>query len=229
MSEDRALINEGLLAVIRAKDSTLYVRVIEEMKYYNLLISFGWSHEQILTAAELGYKTDSHTIPPSRPFFTNFVMYSKYGCGPGWLEGWLRHHYRRLRGAKLEMTLEEFVALWRELVKQPYYVEGRRLWPSEAMTLYMRARLGGIKHEEAQRLLLIYAGEHWAYVQLRSRLSAATVQRIVSASIYSDRPGMLRPKDVMQALKYGASVDEVVESASEGNTGELAQHMRTAR
>jgi len=201
------------------------LRVERLAEEYKQLQSLRWSHKEIMLAAKTGYNWRSHITRPRRLKF-----FSKCGYGPHYLWEWLEHHYRRTKAASLGVSFDDFLSCWQQFEVREIYRGGstQLLSTLNQLNVYMRARRTDLPHDEARSLACYRLYDVGDYLALRGRgITSATTRRILQAAPnwFDYRRGV---KPVINALRYGATVDEIIERMHDNSLDIFAVQLRAS-
>lgn len=241
MESKQTLSSETLLAILQAHDPTVRRRLDHYSEHYSTLMEFGWSHDDILTAFQTGYPYWLHTqtwVSSRKPHHRLLNCWHwRHGHGSDLLYEWLEQRYRRMHAREAGFSFDEFVGVWRQLATDTLL---RQKYPrSEPLCqLYVRAIGAGIKAHEVHYILTAWFPHnfmHWSgagyrevYIELRKKLSRQLTESIMFAHLNSadSNRGPLVPKNVLKALKYGATQEQLFKSVADGSVLRLAVKLR---
>lgn len=219
------LVNSDFLKVVKAWDSSVASGIDRLMKWYPLLLSFGWSRTEIEMALEMGYSVENHVV------HSRCRWSWKYGQNAEHFHWWIEHSYRQLKAEEIGLSLKDFIALWRGFVtKEPmtqWHGQYRRLDARETLAYYLRARRRGLGDYEIRYTLLHKLDRFESYLKLRKKFDEEFVARLLDASWEDYR--RLEEKYVVEAFRLGASREEVLRSVNKGRLHELALTLRRAQ
>lgn len=218
---------ESFLQIIHAWDESAANHIRKLIEWYPPLLGFGWTHTEVEMALELGYNFENHVVDSKCRWAW------KYGRNAGPFYRWVKHAYRQLKAEELGMSLEEFIALWRGFVTRGPRIRywddcGRRINARATLAYYLRARRRGLEDQEIRRALFLFREPEYfnLYVKLRKKFDNRFVLDLLSASRQND--GQLDEKYVVEAIRLGASHDEVLQSVRTNSLHKLATSLRQA-
>jgi len=218
------LVDPTFLCFLEAGHSAAATTVRRQADLFAELIGYGWTVEELITAAKTGYNYAAHSSTGRSVVGGNWKAYGNAGA----FKDWLRHHYRQMRANETNVSLDEFVALWCKLYDESFFSGGNKYDRSyEALRVYIKALRAELSAKEAMNLArdVFYSSrvDCDLYIALRrKKISRELATRIVTESTV----GAEDLKSIVEAHRRGATDDEILNASADRRVHALALRYR---
>ncbi|MBL8158871.1 hypothetical protein JNJ66_00225 [Candidatus Saccharibacteria bacterium] len=223
MYDTTPFINRDFLTFLEANDGLGPRNVRELAGTYAELLTYGWTSDELLLAAQTGYNYSTHRLPEEG--VPVHLWHFNAGGGPENFRAWLQHHYERCKAGEAGIAIEAFTEHWAVLSVPLFAGElgsGRSLGRIRA---YIRARRAGLEHDECLWLAQWNAMRHREYLQLRRRgMERELAEDLVDqCRLYGQ---LVLARYLLEAHRRGASRDDLLDAIRHDRVRALALDLR---
>ncbi|HSW80875.1 MAG TPA: hypothetical protein VLG40_00625 [Candidatus Saccharimonas sp.] len=201
-----------------------YECIAQFVSDYNGLLTFGWTHADVMRAVMTGYNWRAHFNDPRRARRSN-----KYHHGPYLMRTWHEHYYDQTKAVLIGMDFDEFMACWCSFTAKE--VCGKQRTTLQQLVMYVRARRHDFSVSEAHHIVERYFRRFEEYTLLRKKgFSADEVPELLIAR--KDGMSAQDIKYTAEARRRGAPFDQIKRALSQWpndvTIAELAIDLRCA-